>query len=81
MKNKRAKSYKLTEETKARIRIIGAQSGLTDDEVVEKAVDLLYSITPADRDARMNLDIEVERVTEIINADKVTDESEGAQNG
>lgn len=53
---KRAKSYKLTNETKARVRIIAAQSFITEDEVVERAIDLLYSITPGSRDARVDLD-------------------------
>jgi len=68
MNGKRAKSYKLTNETKARVRIVAAQSFLTEDEVVEKAIDLIYGIAPEDRDARIDLDHLISATTAKLNS-------------
>jgi len=69
-KKKRSKSFKMENETIARIGIIAAQSFSTHEQVMKKAVDLLYEVIPEDRNARIDLDSCIQK---LLDTKKETD--------
>jgi len=48
--------FDLSMEAKSQIKIISGQGNISEDEAVEKAVFLLYSVLPEDKNARISLD-------------------------
>jgi len=64
---------KVIDETRCQIKIIEGQSMATTSEVIEKAIELLYSIMPEDKGGRKPLDIVVSEAIQIIESNSLVD--------
>jgi len=64
---------KVTDETRCKIKIIEGQGMASSDEVVEKAIELLYSIMPGDKNDRKPLDIVVEEAAQIVESNRLSE--------
>jgi len=64
---------KVSDETRCQMKIIEGQGMASSDAVVEKAIQLLYSIMPEDKNDRKPLDVVVSEATQIIESNRTVD--------
>jgi|GEM_PF-6914051 len=65
---------KVSDEARCKMKIIEGQGMASSDDVVEKAIELLYSIMPEDKDDRKPLGVVVSEATQIIESNRVVDD-------
>jgi len=66
---------KVVDETQSQLKIIEGQSmASSQNEVIEKAIDLLYSIMPEGKDGRKPLDLVVKEAIETIMSARAVEE-------